>query len=367
MPHYCCINGCKSISSNVPGGCVGFFAFPSVRTRGGTLAELAIERRNRWFKAINKKTLNTNSARVCSKHFISGKCAKLQDNHNPDWVPSLNLGHETVPLVPENILKIEMSEPEEREITFEEIGIFSKNTPQADKIKKMINLNLKIKRIPKATIKEIQTPDKPKPTPKKEKKKIELIPTLCNGTSCPSTDEIMDAIDELRDLIKKNCKETHEIRQEIYGIKESIALNDNPSYVPFMRGPCQTFDDLNLLENRVSEDEISRKALETLLDKIPDLTLDKYVRSCARAIFGDRVAAQCSWRARKNTDNVSVQDMTIIRIICDCIRKRFPTASSSLIGSLIKEWFLRSHERWRKSAEAKHLKSEVEAAIKNIP
>ncbi|XP_055842979.1 uncharacterized protein LOC129909876 isoform X2 [Episyrphus balteatus] len=334
MPHYCCINGCKSISSNVPGGCVGFFAFPSVRTRGGTLAELAIERRNRWFKAINKKTLNTNSARVCSKHFIS---------------------------------EIEMSEPEEREITFEEIGIFSKNTPQADKIKKMINLNLKIKRIPKATIKEIQTPDKPKPTPKKEKKKIELIPTLCNGTSCPSTDEIMDAIDELRDLIKKNCKETHEIRQEIYGIKESIALNDNPSYVPFMRGPCQTFDDLNLLENRVSEDEISRKALETLLDKIPDLTLDKYVRSCARAIFGDRVAAQCSWRARKNTDNVSVQDMTIIRIICDCIRKRFPTASSSLIGSLIKEWFLRSHERWRKSAEAKHLKSEVEAAIKNIP
>ncbi|XP_055858607.1 uncharacterized protein LOC129921018 [Episyrphus balteatus] len=45
------------------------------------------------------------SARICSKHFISGKCARLKDNQNPDWVPSLNLGYKTVPLVPENILR----------------------------------------------------------------------------------------------------------------------------------------------------------------------------------------------------------------------------------------------------------------------
>ena len=73
MPHYCCINECNSISSNVPGDGVGFFMFPSVRTRGTKLAELANERRNRWFKAINNKTLNTKSARICSKHFISGE------------------------------------------------------------------------------------------------------------------------------------------------------------------------------------------------------------------------------------------------------------------------------------------------------
>ena len=31
--------------------------------------------------------------RVCSRHFQSGKPAKLYDKTSPDWVPSINLGH----------------------------------------------------------------------------------------------------------------------------------------------------------------------------------------------------------------------------------------------------------------------------------
>ena len=31
--------------------------------------------------------------RVCSGHFIKGKPAALYEETNPDWVPSLNLGH----------------------------------------------------------------------------------------------------------------------------------------------------------------------------------------------------------------------------------------------------------------------------------
>ena len=30
---------------------------------------------------------------MCGKHFISGKAAKLSDRHDPDWVPTQNLGH----------------------------------------------------------------------------------------------------------------------------------------------------------------------------------------------------------------------------------------------------------------------------------
>ena len=31
--------------------------------------------------------------RVCGKHFVSGKAANLWDRFNPDWIPSLYLGH----------------------------------------------------------------------------------------------------------------------------------------------------------------------------------------------------------------------------------------------------------------------------------
>ena len=31
--------------------------------------------------------------RICSRHFISGKPADLEDETNPDWLPSLNLGY----------------------------------------------------------------------------------------------------------------------------------------------------------------------------------------------------------------------------------------------------------------------------------
>ncbi len=31
--------------------------------------------------------------RICSKHSVSGKPASLLDETNPDWLPSLNLGH----------------------------------------------------------------------------------------------------------------------------------------------------------------------------------------------------------------------------------------------------------------------------------
>lgn len=31
--------------------------------------------------------------RICSRHFRSGKPADLLEDNNPDWLPSMNLGH----------------------------------------------------------------------------------------------------------------------------------------------------------------------------------------------------------------------------------------------------------------------------------
>ena len=40
---------------------------------------------------INKD--NASKYRVCSRHFLSGKPAALYDEFNPDWLPTLHLGH----------------------------------------------------------------------------------------------------------------------------------------------------------------------------------------------------------------------------------------------------------------------------------
>ena len=39
---------------------------------------------------------------ICGKHFISGRAAKLWDKFNPDWVPSLQLGHDKLARQTEN-------------------------------------------------------------------------------------------------------------------------------------------------------------------------------------------------------------------------------------------------------------------------
>lgn len=49
-----------------------------------------------WFPAIKRDDLTDSKIkyqRICSRHFITGKPAPLEDETNPDWVPSQNMGH----------------------------------------------------------------------------------------------------------------------------------------------------------------------------------------------------------------------------------------------------------------------------------
>ena len=62
---------------------------------------MSTERKDYWIAAISREDLTVEvlksdsktDYRVCSRHFQSGKPAKLYDKTSPDWVPSINLGH----------------------------------------------------------------------------------------------------------------------------------------------------------------------------------------------------------------------------------------------------------------------------------
>ncbi|XP_048589803.1 uncharacterized protein LOC5503578 isoform X2 [Nematostella vectensis] len=52
-----------------------------------------------WLANIARKDLDDKKAentRVCSNHFISGKPADIMGTTNPDWAPTVNLGHSNV-------------------------------------------------------------------------------------------------------------------------------------------------------------------------------------------------------------------------------------------------------------------------------
>ena len=67
-----------------------------ITSRGKHEYELTKKRRDGFLAAISrdglKKTILEND-RICSRHFVSGKPAYLYDESNPDWLPSLHLGH----------------------------------------------------------------------------------------------------------------------------------------------------------------------------------------------------------------------------------------------------------------------------------
>ena len=74
-----------------------FYRLPAIITHQGAETEtLSTRRRREWLAAIRRKDIkkqNYQYTRVCSDHFITGSPSSLYDSTNPDWVPSLNLGH----------------------------------------------------------------------------------------------------------------------------------------------------------------------------------------------------------------------------------------------------------------------------------
>ena len=76
---------------------VSFFRIPKVVTnKSKAKEELSRRRRAGFLLAVKRDDLTEkvlSNDRIFSRHFLSGKPADLLDENNPDWLPTLNLGH----------------------------------------------------------------------------------------------------------------------------------------------------------------------------------------------------------------------------------------------------------------------------------
>jgi len=94
----CAFVGCSKRSDRESDKDVSFYRIPKIRKdRGPREFELGKRRSAGFVAAISRKDLDLNNLgkyRVCSRHFKSGAPASdLFDETNPDWLPTLNLGH----------------------------------------------------------------------------------------------------------------------------------------------------------------------------------------------------------------------------------------------------------------------------------
>ncbi|XP_060892185.1 ribosomal large subunit pseudouridine synthase B-like isoform X2 [Labrus mixtus] len=98
----CCVKNCRRFSHDqlgrkIPNG-LTFHCFPCWRkNEGNEISALTMRRRAAWVAAVGRGNITFShiptSMRVCSRHFHSGKPAYEMLESDPDWVPSLELGH----------------------------------------------------------------------------------------------------------------------------------------------------------------------------------------------------------------------------------------------------------------------------------
>ncbi|XP_061737831.1 zinc finger protein 280C isoform X2 [Nerophis ophidion] len=86
----CWVNGCTNRrQSSVKRG---FFSIPRIRRHEGELTQkISEDRRRAWLASINRKDEPSQSSKICSDHFVTGKPAALYDRSHPDWAPSVKL------------------------------------------------------------------------------------------------------------------------------------------------------------------------------------------------------------------------------------------------------------------------------------
>ncbi|TDH10114.1 hypothetical protein EPR50_G00071550 [Perca flavescens] len=102
---HCCVRNCFSSTHDYRGKrrdhVLRFFRIPTWKKHEGEhVSDVTRRRRMSWVAAIRRKDITfdriSQSMRVCSLHFHSGKPSyEMLENH-PDWKPSLRLGHSDV-------------------------------------------------------------------------------------------------------------------------------------------------------------------------------------------------------------------------------------------------------------------------------
>uniref|UniRef100_A0A8D8ADR6 Zinc finger protein 26 n=1 Tax=Culex pipiens TaxID=7175 RepID=A0A8D8ADR6_CULPI len=109
----CCVQACPSNADGAGG--VSYFRFPVVRI-DREHRDISRDRRAAWVKAAavaGRPDVNVDYALVCSRHFVSGRPAKLEQVESVDWVPTRFLAGAGVDLeqaIPPNTVTTKMTE-----------------------------------------------------------------------------------------------------------------------------------------------------------------------------------------------------------------------------------------------------------------
>ena len=95
MVNFCAVVGCGNRANGDK--TKSFYRLPAIVTgKGEALRELTERRRRAWLDAINRKDIregNLKYTRVCSDTFISGNPSDVNDDTNPDWLPTRNMSY----------------------------------------------------------------------------------------------------------------------------------------------------------------------------------------------------------------------------------------------------------------------------------
>uniref|UniRef100_A0A8C6UWI7 THAP-type domain-containing protein n=1 Tax=Neogobius melanostomus TaxID=47308 RepID=A0A8C6UWI7_9GOBI len=121
MVNRCCVKGCKSdtLKQKVD-RTLHLYKFPAVKTHfGPQMEDISRKRRLAWISAVGIKNISFEHIapheRVCSLHFHKGKPAYEMMENDPDWAPSLHLGHSDLAYSDEDAS--EHSSPETEELS----------------------------------------------------------------------------------------------------------------------------------------------------------------------------------------------------------------------------------------------------------
>lgn len=98
MVNFCAVFGCSNRSSRERSK--SFYRLPSiVEHQGPETHMLSEKRRTLWLSRLRRADLKESqysNVRICSDHFVKGKPSSLYEQDDPDWAPSLRLGHSSV-------------------------------------------------------------------------------------------------------------------------------------------------------------------------------------------------------------------------------------------------------------------------------
>nr|XP_047134770.1 uncharacterized protein LOC124812318 [Hydra vulgaris] len=135
MVNFCAVFGCSSRSNREKGK--SLFRLPKVVCNQGDDGKiLSKERREKWVNAIIRVGNYPDVllyTRICSDHFIRGKPASLFSQNDPEWVPSLNMGHKK--------FKFEVEKPRERYLRHKNRSLLTSRNDSMSCRNSITNLN----------------------------------------------------------------------------------------------------------------------------------------------------------------------------------------------------------------------------------